>query len=393
MSEFADRLGALLPKLIDVTSYRLARGERLRADIAEQVARFYDHLLYAVDIGSPQWLERCLDEWVSAGSGGIMGERPTILPVLDVIKAATWDTLRDNTPAQETLELIVALEPAFRHAWMYLSGLEAENLMAQASARLAEAEDHMRQLDKSKSDFISVAAHELKTPLTLIEGYSMMLGEQLPHGEASPHDGLVRGIAKGIDRLREIVDDLIDVSALETNMVSLSYQPVRLLRVFDRAKSELAEVLATRRLTMVIGEFDNEATLTQADPQRMLQVARKVVGNAVKYTPDGGRITISARQLPAFVEVLVADSGIGIAPEQVQGIFEKFGQAGDVALHSTGKTKFKGGGTGLSLHIVKGILERHGGSIWCESPGHDERTCPGSTFHLLIPLRDGPPPP
>jgi signal transduction histidine kinase len=221
----------------------------------------------------------------------------------------------------------------------------------------------------------------------------MMLGEQLPRGEASPHDGLVRGIAKGLDRLREIVDDLIDVSALETNMVSLSYQPVRLSRVFDRVKSELAGVLAARRLTMVVDEFDNEATLTQADPQRMLQVARKVVGNAVKYTPDGGCITVSARPLPAFVEVLVADSGIGIAPEQVQGIFEKFGQAGDVALHSTGKTKFKGGGTGLSLHIVKGILERHGGSIWCESPGHDERTCPGSTFHLLIPLRDGPPPP
>jgi signal transduction histidine kinase len=95
--------------------------------------------------------------------------------------------------------------------------------------------------------------------------------------------------------------------------------------------------------------------------------------------------------LPGFIEVVVIDSGIGIDQGDQLRIFEKFGNLGDAALHSSGKTKFKGGGPGLGLSITKGIIEAHGGAIWVESEGFDEQRCPGSVFHLMIPSRKSPP--
>ena len=114
---------------------------------------------------------------------------------------------------------------------------------------------------------------------------------------------------------------------------------------------------------------------------------KNVVSNAIKFTPDKGRITIDGRSLPGFIEITIADTGIGVSTENQIRIFEKFGQTGRVNLHSSGKTKFKGGGPGLGLPITRGIIEAHGGTIWVESPGYDEEKCPGSTFHILLPLR------
>jgi len=112
-----------------------------------------------------------------------------------------------------------------------------------------------------------------------------------------------------------------------------------------------------------------------------------VLTNAIKYTPDGGKIAISGRLLPGFIEVTFKDTGIGISVEDQRTIFEKFNQLGEVALHSSGKTKFMGGGPGLGLPITRGIIEAHGGTIWVESEGCDEETCPGSSFHILLPDR------
>jgi signal transduction histidine kinase len=125
--------------------------------------------------------------------------------------------------------------------------------------------------------------------------------------------------------------------------------------------------------------------------------------NAIKYTPDGGKITISGRQaepnasdLPrGGVEIIVSDTGIGIDSRFHELIFAKFYQTGELELHSSGKTKFKGGGPGLGLAIARGIVEAHHGRIWVESPGYDEVKCPGSQFHVILPLRptDRPTPP
>jgi signal transduction histidine kinase len=128
-----------------------------------------------------------------------------------------------------------------------------------------------------------------------------------------------------------------------------------------------------------------------ADGERLYQALRNVILNAIKFTPDGGQIVVDGRRLPGFNEITVADTGIGIDPEYHTLIFEKFGRLGRASLHSSGKTKFKGGGPGLGLPITKGIIEAHGGAIWVESEGYDEQRHPGTTFHILLPVRREPP--
>ena len=133
------------------------------------------------------------------------------------------------------------------------------------------------------------------------------------------------------------------------------------------------------------------------DPKRLYQAFEYVIGNSIKYTPDGGAISIGVYLLDAladvdrFVEVRVADTGIGIATDDLPHIFEKFYSKTEIAKHSSGRTKFKGGGSGLGLVVVRGIVEAHGGKVVIESPGYDEEKLPGTTVRILLPARYDPP--
>ncbi len=142
----------------------------------------------------------------------------------------------------------------------------------------------------------------------------------------------------------------------------------------------MLEVTGLNRLPMVF-----------IDPNLMYKVFYHLVINAIKYTPDSGHISIKGRvtrapEIGDVIEVEVADTGIGIAPEHQKLVFEKFYQTGKLALHSSGATKFAGGGPGLGLAIARGVVVAHGGRIWVESPGCDEINCPGSRFFVQIPL-------
>jgi signal transduction histidine kinase len=157
-----------------------------------------------------------------------------------------------------------------------------------------------------------------------------------------------------------------------------------------------------RRQTIEIQDMSSLPSIT-ADISSLRKVFYHLVINAIKYTPDGGKVTISGQALEpnlsdlpkGGVEVVVSDTGIGIDPRFHELIFIKFYQTGELALHSSGKTKFKGGGPGLGLAIARGIVEAHHGRIWVESPGYDEVGCPGSQFHVVLPLRqtESPQPP
>ena len=153
----------------------------------------------------------------------------------------------------------------------------------------------------------------------------------------------------------------------------------------------MRQAVNDRRLTLTIHKIPDENEPIFGDSERLLQLFKNLLSNAVKYTPDGGKITISNRILPGFIEICFQDTGIGINPDEQVTIFDKFSRLGNSALHSSGKVKFKGGGPGLGLHIAKGIIEAHNGTIWVESLGYDEKTCPGSIFHVLIPNRTSPP--
>jgi signal transduction histidine kinase len=162
--------------------------------------------------------------------------------------------------------------------------------------------------------------------------------------------------------------------------------------MFESLALEFATRLEERNQKLEIRPFAGSDEFTFGDETRLYQAFRNLISNSIKYTPDGGQIIIDGRKLPGFIEVTVADSGIGIAPEDLAAIFEKFGRLGSVALHSSGKTKFKGGGPGLGLPITKGIIDAHGGTIWVESEGYDEVKCLNSSdirtvFHVMLPIR------
>jgi signal transduction histidine kinase len=149
--------------------------------------------------------------------------------------------------------------------------------------------------------------------------------------------------------------------------------------------------LEERHLTLESKGLQDLPTI-DADPDLLFKLFYHLIMNAIKYTPDGGWITIQGTMLEGKpgvqeVEIIVSDTGVGIDPEFQELVFEKFFQTGEVHFHSSGKTKFKGGGPGLGLAIAQGIVQAHKGRIWVESPGHDEERCPGSRFYVRLPVK------
>ena len=373
-------------------SHKLGRSEGGRELLVEELNRFFDLLVQAVESGDPGWLKSLLIDWASAQTEtDLRDEEITLSPILSSIVIETTFAARAELTDTQVLDLMEELTPIFNYCYEQVARHEALVRIGYISARLERVQNELERLDKSKSDFIAVAAHELKTPLTLIEGYAAMLRDQVPQ-EASNNAPilLLKGVDNGIRRLGEIIDDMIDVSMIDNNMLSLNFQPTWLNRLFGLLEQEMKDHLEKRKQTLVINQFPGIDEMIFADTERIFQSLRNVLTNSIKYTPDGGKITVNGRLLPGFVEILVTDTGIGIAEEDQVRIFEKFGGLGNVSLHSSGKTKFKGGGPGLGLSITKGILDAHGGSIWVESEGYDEENLPGSTFHILIPLRKEP---
>ncbi len=261
------------------------------------------------------------------------------------------------------------------------------------TAELARLNRDLAKLDKKKSDFVAIAAHELKTPLTLIQGYAEMLAEGgLDDMTSDMIELQMQGIVKGSHRLRMIVEDIIDVSLIDTEVLTLNLEMTPLHAVVEMACQDQMEAAKDRHLEMAMKDFSNLSYI-EGDALRLHQVFGNIIGNAIKYTPDGGTVVVTARQLesqkeePVFVEVVITDTGVGIDLEEQERIFDKFYRVESPDLHSSSKTRFMGAGPGLGLAIAKGIVEAHGGRIWVESPGFDPESCPGSHFHILLPIR------
>jgi signal transduction histidine kinase len=376
-------------KLVNRALQNLVRGEGVRENFEGQLERFFDLLDQALQTGDPAWLDSIVLDWVNANTQTDLAEgQKSATQLLNVLFTLTNEVAGESLKKGDALELILAVQPDFLYTLDKVARLEMENRVAYFTGEIASVRQKLEQLDRSKSNFISVAAHELKTPLTLIEGYASMMRESATGPEAeNGMDPLLQGVHTGIQRLRQIVDDMIDVSLIDNNMLSLNSQPLWLSRILEMVQKNLGELMQERQLKLEIKKFPGSEEWLYADPERLYQAFLNLLTNAIKYTPDGGSVTVDGRSLPGFVEVTVADKGIGISPEDQAKIFEKFGQLGRVDLHTSSKVKFKGGGPGLGLSITRGIIEAHGGTIWVESEGHDETKCPGSTFHILLPVR------
>ena len=370
-------------------AHSLARGENLRVNFEQELEQFFRSLEQAVATGDPAWLDPILLEWVASPTRTDLEQgKNTVTLLLSKMIAVTNEVARESLKDGEALDLVTELIPIYTHMLDKATRLEMDTHVAYISKELVNVQHQLEQLDHTKSNFISVAAHELKTPLTLIEGYTTMMRDMIDQSGQSQFDGLLIGMNKGVQRLREIIDDMIDISLIDNNLLSLNFQHITLMHILNLLKGELAEAVLERKQKLNIKKFNGSETWFYADSERIFQALHNVLINAIKYTPDKGKISIDGRSLPGFIEVIVKDSGIGIAPEHQAAIFDKFSQYGRPNLHSSGKIKFKGGGPGLGLPIARGIIEAHGGTIWVESEGYDEVKCPGSTFHILIPTRN-----
>ena len=381
-------LAKIRPAWIARVGQDLARGMEVRAGFEEQLGRFFELLEQSVTTGDPAWMDPILLDWATSSTETDLEEGLYHVSFLiNRMIALTIQVSRESLTKQQALDLLASVIPIYTYGLEVVSRYEMETRVAHISSEMEKVQRRMERVDKSKSAFISVAAHELKTPITLIEGYASMMDDLVRDNKNGNLDGLLAGMNTGIGRLRTIVDDMIDVSLIDNQLLTLNFQPIQIAHTISAIQMEVGSILANRKLTLDILEFDGSKQWIYADSTRLMQAIQNVINNAIKYTPDGGKITIDGRTLPGFIEVIVADTGIGISTENQAMIFEKFGQLGRVELHSSGKTKFKGGGPGLGLPIARGILEAHGGSIWVESDGHDEIKCPGSTFHILVPAR------
>jgi signal transduction histidine kinase len=382
------------PVWIERVGLELARGMEVRAGFEEQLGRFFDLVKQSITTGDPAWMDTILLDWAkSSTETDLEQDLYQVSFLINHIIALTIQVAREKLTKQEALDFLAAVIPIYTYGLGVVARYEMETRVAHISNEMAKVQKQMERVDKSKSAFISVAAHELKTPITLIEGYSAMMEDLIQENKGASLESLLAGMTTGVGRLRAIVDDMIDVSMIDNDLLKLNFQPVQVNQMIEALYIEVEDALQARKLTMERQEFDGSKVWIYVDPIRIQQALGNIINNAIKYTPDGGTITIDGRILPGFIEVIVADTGIGISPENQTSIFEKFGQLGRVELHSSGKTKFKGGGPGLGLPIAKGILEAHGGSLWVQSPGHDEFACPGSTFHMLIPARTEAPDP
>jgi signal transduction histidine kinase len=259
--------------------------------------------------------------------------------------------------------------------------------LQQRTNELEKMNETLQKIDKTKTNFIQISAHELRTPLTLIMGYSQML-EQDTKNNAQLRK-LAEGILEGSERMTAVVDSMLDVSRIDSNALFLRKTSLQINLLIKKVQKGFSEALKDRKIKFDTNGLD-DLPLIPADPDLLQKVFYHLVMNAIKFTPDGGSITISGQYLngdvPPKVEITVKDTGIGINPASKDVIFEKFNQTGEVLLHSSGKTKFKGGGPGLGLAIARGIVEAHGGRIWVESLGYNEETLPGSKFFVSLPV-------
>ncbi|MBN1429840.1 MAG: GAF domain-containing sensor histidine kinase [Anaerolineae bacterium] len=253
----------------------------------------------------------------------------------------------------------------------------------------------IERLDSVKTDFITIASHELRTPLTQIQGYADLMYEMFQHGSLT-HDELedmINRLTMACGRMTEVVTAMLDVAQIDIDVMDLDFEEVSLVGILKQAVEPYSEAIQARKLNLV-SQGLRKLPPIYGDGKRLVQAFENLITNAIKYTPDGGKITITGHVLgfdtmgaPQSIQIIITDTGIGIDEANQQLIFDKFFRVDPVELHSTGATKFRGGGAGLGLSIVKGIIEGHGGRAWAESRGHDEERLPGSHFHVVLPIR------
>ncbi len=272
-------------------------------------------------------------------------------------------------------------EPVPEDAMAFLIRLSDHAAIAIANAQLYAA---VQAANVAKSEFVSFVSHELKNPMTSIKGYTELLAAGAVGPVNEPQANFLATIRSNVERMSTLVSDLADVSRIEAGRLRLEFKALSLLEVSDEVIRSSKRQLEEKTHTLEIN-LPNDLPLVWADRTRLIQVLTNLVSNAIKYTPNGGKIIFGAESSPnqwdpagarQVVHVWVQDSGIGINPEDQKKIFQKFFRSEDP------KTR-EAPGTGLGLNITKSLVEMQGGQIWFDSEFRR-----GTTFHFTIPISE-----
>jgi signal transduction histidine kinase len=232
------------------------------------------------------------------------------------------------------------------------------------------------EVDRLKTEFVTTVSHELRTPITPIKGYVDML----LMGAAGPltpiQQQLIETIRNNADRLRILVDDLLDISKIESGTIEITTAPINVAEVVEDVVSHLGDRVTNQKREMhFVNTVRADLPLVQADRRRLTQILNNLGDNAFNYTEPGGTITFDAYLEDGELVVSVTDTGVGLSPEDKARMFERFYRAENSLVMATA-------GTGLGLSIVQRLVDMHGGKLWAESDGIGY----GSTFYIKLKL-------
>ena len=232
--------------------------------------------------------------------------------------------------------------------------------------------ERTKELDRMKSEFVAVVSHEVRTPLTSIKGSLELLGDERFHVLPPPQKELLSICQANTERLITLINDILDFSKLESSKLSLNFEGVEIGKLVPEAVDHIRNLAGMKGIAIDV-HIEGSAGSVDADPMRVAQVVTNLLGNAIKFSPEKGKIEVWARGTDEEVTIDVKDYGKGISQRDLSRLFQRFAQ-----LDSS--TTRKAGGTGLGLVISKGIVEQHGGRIWVESV-----VGKGSTFSFSLP--------
>ena len=245
---------------------------------------------------------------------------------------------------------------------------ERERILESERAARSEAE----RLGHMKDEFLATLSHELRTPLNAIQGWAALLRQ--PNISADDQQRGLETIERNVRAQGQIINDLLDMSRIISGKIHLEVQPMQLHQVIEGSLDVVRQTAIAKRIRMT-SLLDSSIGQVRGDPNRLQQVLWNLLTNAVKFTPQGGRIHVVLERVNSHVEIVIEDTGIGIRAEFLPYVFERFRQ-GDAT------TTRRFGGLGLGLSIVKNLVELHGGSVRVKSPGENQ----GATFVVALPV-------
>lgn len=224
----------------------------------------------------------------------------------------------------------------------------------------------VRQSQHKKDEFIGIASHELKTPLTSIKGYLDLLNMV---EEREPHKQFVQQGLASVNKLERLIKDLLDVSKIQSGQLQLNINEFNIDELINETIGSFQMMAGSHR---IIKRNSMDGQMITADRQRIEQVLINLLSNAIKYSPNEEEVIVNCKRENGFLKLQVRDYGIGIPPEETTEIFERFYRTKDTSMHISG--------FGLGLYICKDIITRHGGKIWVENEPK------GSSFYFILPL-------